>query len=329
MGRGRLRPQDHPRACGEHEHVFEHVFELVGSSPRMRGAHRVDALRHGHDGIIPAHAGSTEDLGATGATRGDHPRACGEHRQGGQAPQTREGSSPRMRGAPQMARRAHRHEGIIPAHAGSTSCLMCPPTKCRDHPRACGEHFLSLVKQQTLKGSSPRMRGALPTRHLYASSYRIIPAHAGSTIPSPRNGPWPRDHPRACGEHITRAMTRRAIWGSSPRMRGALRGEVQPFYGAGIIPAHAGSTAHVGYRYRPVRDHPRACGEHRPSRGWTNSRTGSSPRMRGAPLTGAMQALPDGIIPAHAGSTLNEVHRFCNRTRIAYGCQGSTHCPLL
>ena len=38
---------------------------------------------------------------------------------------------------------------------------------------------------------------------------------------------------------------------------------------------------------------------------------------------------PDGIIPAYAGSTLHEVHRFSSKVQFVYGCQGSVHCSVL
>ena len=55
----RARAGDHPRGCGEH--FFKNSFdcETVGSSPRMRGAHR--------------------QICGSSSIGGDHPRGCGEH----------------------------------------------------------------------------------------------------------------------------------------------------------------------------------------------------------------------------------------------------------
>ena len=52
--------QDHPRGCGEHMYPNVRSWRNSGSSPRMRGAHRL--IKHGHlqVGIIPADAGSTQ-----------------------------------------------------------------------------------------------------------------------------------------------------------------------------------------------------------------------------------------------------------------------------
>ena len=71
--------RDHPRACGEHLVIPRPFFPLMGSSPRMRGAHSSSNGETDRNGIIPAHAGSTERLQAVFKRIRDHPRACGEH----------------------------------------------------------------------------------------------------------------------------------------------------------------------------------------------------------------------------------------------------------
>ncbi len=90
----------HPRACGEHVKFPTTVIKVSGSSPRMRGA-RIFAIRAIlRQGLIPAHAGSTASLGHCGPNVGAHPRACGEHRRTFTGGHDKQGSSPRMRGAP-------------------------------------------------------------------------------------------------------------------------------------------------------------------------------------------------------------------------------------
>ena len=91
-------------------------------------------------------------------------------------------------------------------------------------------------------GSSPRMRGkllcmALPTRFL-----GLIPAHAGKTSFFLTDTPRPTAHPRACGENVPIAADAIAPPGSSPRMRGKLRGKRFQIRGERLIPAHAGKT---------------------------------------------------------------------------------------
>ena len=72
----------------------------------------------------------------------------------------RKGSSPRMRGARLLQVVDHLGGGIIPAYAGSTVSAGPISSRCRDHPRVCGEHCWCLIHFRAGSGSSPRMRGA-------------------------------------------------------------------------------------------------------------------------------------------------------------------------
>ena len=116
-----LKLWDHPRVCGEHLRISSFRYPALGSSPRMRGAR----LRRGAEnltcGIIPAYAGSTAPWTEQAARAWDHPRVCGEHNLAMEANAEREGSSPRMRGAPAACCLYSGEVGIIPAYAGSTS----------------------------------------------------------------------------------------------------------------------------------------------------------------------------------------------------------------
>ena len=75
---------------------------------------------------------------------------------------------------------------------------------------------------------------------------RLIPAHAGSTwwSPSSRLVSWA--HPRSRGEHIDRVLVLARGVGSSPLTRGAPRGVREALCEGRLIPAHAGSTCHLG-----------------------------------------------------------------------------------
>ena len=106
----------------------------------MRGALERPDVRGVDVGIIPAYAGSTRfDTGAH-TTGGDHPRVCWEHMAESGYANAREGSSPRMRGAPVRVAKSFICFVIIPAYAGSTFDLVSNIFKPRDHPRVCGEH---------------------------------------------------------------------------------------------------------------------------------------------------------------------------------------------
>ena len=132
--------RDHPRVCGEQLTVAVTVVPVEGSSPRVRGAAEVNGLRDKRVGIIPACAGSSHLARSRRPCTRDHPRVCGEQRIDMRRIKSREGSSPRVRGA--AAR--HISHSITPV----------------DHPRVCGEQRLFASGACVSVGSSPRVRGA-------------------------------------------------------------------------------------------------------------------------------------------------------------------------
>ena len=211
---------------------------------------------------------------------------CGEHRTGYCHWLLPCGSSPRVRGA---------LLGKPPADTGG------------DHPRVCGEHILSGLlawldawfpriipacagSTSTLPqlevqegGSSPRVRGALRLEACQASMSadhpRVCGEHLhGTQLLSPGTG----SSPRVRGARSPSTMCR-CVAGSSPRVRGARMGRADSLEGLGIIPACAGSTKQQRTRRGRLADHPRVCGEHLMSGPIGCSRSGSSPRVRGAP----------------------------------------------
>ena len=153
----------------------------MGSSPRMRGAVGQHRLRHHEPGIIPAHAGSSCAHASTFLFGWDHPRACGEQVSSAMSLRSQMGSSPRMRGAVEIAVAARYVLGIIPAHAGSRSSVTGRTSPSRDHPRACGEQSKMLTPQAAMSGSSPRVRGAVDGAPSLSVVKGIIPARAGSS----------------------------------------------------------------------------------------------------------------------------------------------------
>ena len=72
----------------------------------------------------------------------------------------------------------------------------------------------------------------------------------------------------------------------------------------GLIPAHAGKTKRAAAIKAARAAHPRACGENSLSEFSAASSYGSSPRMRGKQMIRPNNAVTDGLIPAHAGKTL-------------------------
>ena len=86
----------------------------------MRGIQAVVDLLQPRQGITPAHAGNTCLAIPHTSHYWDHPRACGEYRQGETIQGATQGSPPRMRGILLVTRDDAKPVGITPAHAGNT-----------------------------------------------------------------------------------------------------------------------------------------------------------------------------------------------------------------
>ncbi|RYQ48739.1 hypothetical protein PG1770B_1301 [Bifidobacterium pseudolongum subsp. globosum] len=272
-----------------------------GSSPRLRGTPAPKPAGRTYTGIIPALAGNTTRRIFQLIARRDHPRACGEHLAPFGIVLLSIGSSPRLRGTPPAKQQWRVRWGIIPALAGNTPTSLLPCRVRRDHPRACGEHFNPARPALGSAGSSPRLRGTPICAPSLSRSVGIIPALAGNTGRGARacHGGW--DHPRACGEHSDSQKRNLRAQGSSPRLRGTLRGQQVQVTGGGIIPALAGNTTRCASRDTRPWDHPRACGEHTAGDGVDVDDVGSSPRLRGTLRRSAAPSRPPGDHPRACG----------------------------
>ena len=97
--------------------------------------------------------------------------------------------------------------------------------------------------------------------------------------------------------------------GSSPRVRGKRERSMACRLMVGLIPARAGKTfCFIGHRERGWA-HPRACGENVGAPPGRPGSKGSSPRVRGKLIIGAVTSLGPGLIPARAGKTLPATSR--------------------
>ena len=213
------------------------------------------------------------------------------------------GSSPLTRGALRLPLQRQHLRGPIPAHAGSTTPRNWRTGTPRAHPRSRGEHQYGRWWRGGFSGSSPLTRGAPTTRTVQPGHQGLIPAHAGSTPPSPQHCPGPRAHPRSRGEHSLTDDGPSRIDGSSPLTRGAQLMAIRPPRGLGLIPAHAGSTCSPHPTACRTAAHPRSRGEHLITSLEHEARWGSSPLTRGALNRAGQNTTAPGLIPAHAGST--------------------------
>ena len=170
-----------------------------------------------------------------------------------------------MRGTPDSALLSRSSRGIIPAYAGNTSSSFRPYEYEKDHPRICGEHHGQPAVTPQNVGSSPHMRGTLFGSVPTTMHVGIIPAYAGNTMADKQHEFQHRDHPRICVEHRASHGKPTVESGSSPHMRGTPIWQARWSGVAGIIPAYAGNTTSSVASAVITGDHPRICGEHRPS----------------------------------------------------------------
>ena len=253
----------HPRACGENLRGLVAAPGEQGSSPRVRGKLVRRAAVMSRRGLIPARAGKTGPTPSASSTKPAHPRACGENGRPSLSRPFQAGSSPRVRGKRPGADARAAAQRLIPARAGKTRSRRRPAPSPPAHPRACGENEGGWPRSASSPGSSPRVRGKLPSAARRALISRLIPARAGKTrrtwgVSQPMGA-----HPRACGENVPHASGDDPLGGSSPRVRGKRRENGDLHEQDGLIPARAGKTRSVCGSARVRAAHPRACGENR------------------------------------------------------------------
>ena len=116
-----------------------------------------------------------------------------------------------------------------------------------------------------------------------------------------------RAHPRVCGENEGRAALIFTMLGSSPRVRGKRPGSGTSAHYVGLIPACAGKTCLLIDRLVLSAAHPRVCGENMSIGAGDLIGEGSSPRVRGKQMASYLDCAANGLIPACAGKTLNDL----------------------
>ena len=104
-----------------------------------------------------------------------------------------------------------------------------------------------------------------------------------------------------CGEKEITDAEGATETGSPPRVRGKGRRTLLFSYSIGITPAFAGKSVHLMHERKPVRDHPRVCGEKQKTFSIGQCVTGSPPRVRGKGRARAEAGGKARITPACAG----------------------------
>ena len=92
-----------------------------------------------------------------------------------------QGSSPRVRGKPDIRSVPSNSTRLIPACAGKTIAGFAAHTFLWAHPRVCGENEIVLSLSAKGAGSSPRVRGKPQAVSRGLRAKGLIPACAGKT----------------------------------------------------------------------------------------------------------------------------------------------------
>ena len=232
-----------------------------------------------------------------------HPRSRGENWRARPPPPFRRGSSPLTRGKRQQIARRLEDQGLIPAHAGKTRAHPGRARRRGAHPRSRGENFRDTLMPALWSGSSPLTRGKRDRRCGCRVLGRLIPAHAGKTLPAALRLQNLWAHPRSRGENYNQPPSSVKLSGSSPLTRGKLGARPRDGHLGRLIPAHARKTMSGLRRALRSRAHPRSRGENQRPPGCVCGGVGSSPLTRGKPRPVVLARALAGLIPAHAGKT--------------------------
>ena len=167
----------------------------------------------------------------------------------------------------------------------------------------CGENFWQQAWEQSLPGSSPRVRGKPACLRPGPGLAGLIPACAGKTFQPLLRDARSQAHPRVCGENLLACGQGQASQGSSPRVRGKHSSRYCGMLVRRLIPACAGKTACSDPGGWRVRAHPRVCGENPVFSLAASAAVGSSPRVRGKRSRKPSELASRRLIPACAGKT--------------------------
>ena len=186
-----------------------------------------------------------------------------------------------MRGKEQTAVQMGVRLGITPAYAGKRPTAKGCSSGSRDYPSVCGEKTPDASSTTKSIGSPPRMRGKDFFGFYCLFPDGITPAYAGKSLRYAIVKPPSEDHPRVCGEKKAELTPDELSRGSPPRMRGKDFLLFHRLFSQGITPAYAGKSRSRRTTVRPLRDHPRVCGEKHLCSQLERPPPGSPPRVRG------------------------------------------------
>ena len=177
--------------------------------------------------------------------------------------------------------------GIIPARAGFTRGRRRPSNSPPDHPRSRGVYGHRRAHRILCAGSSPLARGLRMGGGALGPAPRIIPARAGFTARVTCAPASARDHPRSRGVYMPSRAGSVSCLGSSPLARGL--------------------RSRDDWIETILVDHPRSRGVYPRQFRRKIYQAGSSPLARGLHRVQSDSSQVEGIIPARAGFTADEL----------------------
>ena len=169
-----------PRVCGEQPNSALSTARPAGSAPRVRGAGNRHLGGRSHGRFSPACAGSRGSPRHAGIRWSVQPRVCGEQHAARRVEMRTAGSAPRVRGADIAARTEAPRNRFSPACAGSSTTEFTISPSGLVQPRVCGEQMAACSRWRWVRGSAPRVRGAVSDARSHRGLYRFSPACAGS-----------------------------------------------------------------------------------------------------------------------------------------------------
>ena len=212
----------HPHSRGENATNEDPASAYSGSSPLTRGKRRSSPTLPQGTGLIPTHAGKTPETSRQPSWVAAHPHSRGENDQGD--------------------RQAADRRWLIPTHAGKTRRTTAASASVRAHPHSRGENTVRYVDTSGVVGSSPLTRGKRNKPRRVILRARLIPTHAGKTIPIRFRRRAQRAHPHSRGENQDLVRGGCVVVGSSPLTRGKHSGRLASLGSRRLIPTHAGKT---------------------------------------------------------------------------------------
>ena len=131
----------------------------------------------------------------------------------------------------------------------------------QDHPHACGDKALFVLRLRQTQGSSPRVWGQVVGVVVAAQKAGIIPTRVGTSDLGYFAALGVGDHPHACGDKSPLTSCCNACSGSSPRVWGQVSFFLSRSIEPGIIPTRVGTRFFDEIQPENNGDHPHACGD--------------------------------------------------------------------